>query len=306
MNHSRLMNGVLLRKVKVKKKTNFRYSRIYNISYFDWCDFQDTLDFEHALFRNTAYAGFGYCNFNNFANFHNTLYLGGVSFDSNEFLGKVDFEQSTFDSLAIFEHNTFNKEANFQSCRFTGNSRFYKTSSKVDLNFENSHFFKESEFTYSEFEGQLSFESCRFDSSAGFYQVDFIGIANFNHCKFKDYLRFNSCEFHDYVVFSYTKFPKEINFCHNSIIRNEIDFTQGNFRRLKEKIKIYLTGSDISKIRIDWEHFALGFYDSEDNPENYSVVYTDVIKKLRSIGNNYGADKFQEELNKKLEDDKSK
>jgi hypothetical protein len=144
------------------------------------------------------------------------------------------------------------------------------------------YFVQDGDFTKISFNGVGTLYCSIFDKDAIFYGTSFNGVSDFSGTTFRRDANFTSCTFHGFLfmsgvgtdsvtVFNFynAKLPLLIDFSHNQQMHGTVDFTNANFDSLyahsglyKDKhhyINIY--NSDIPKLKLDYIHFRLCFYD---------------------------------------------
>jgi hypothetical protein len=165
----------------------------------------------------------------------------------------------------------------------------------------NVYFNNYSDFTDCDFKKDGLFCQSTFNSEADFTEVIFEKDANFKNCTFSKNASFRSVEFHPYTRFNFenTILPDSIVFSGISNITNEIDLTVANYRDKShydsatgdyKRHGIYLYKSSIAKLRFDYLHFKLIFFNPMDRKDSVytndekATIYESVLKNFKDHG----------------------
>ena len=248
--------------------------------------FYSNADFRNHKFDSTA-------NFE-YTHFHSTADFGSAEFDST-----ADFVCTQVDSTADFDHALFYSTANFGSAEFYSyanirNAEFHSTADFVralfysTANFLGTKFHSTADFSIVEFDSTCIFFIAQFDSTADFRLSQFLSTADFKHAKFRSFVNFSSSIFYSKTYFDRTILPDSIDFRNVKDIANEIDFTVSVLDSAKKvngkKCRIALYGSDIKKIKINYELFELYFPAPDTSFEKKISVYEKLLQKFKDDG----------------------
>jgi hypothetical protein len=179
------------------------------------------------------------------------------------FNNTVDFNEIVFLQKPIFNFTKFNDRVNFNNTNFTGQIDCYNSEFKNRFSICNTHF-----CAYTDFGRSIFHNSANFSGITVSGYLDF-GNTVFERVCYLDNIHFNNTDTST-LYFENTTFPDTLIFSYNSRIFNEIDFTNANFhddRRVDKNngevlpTYIYLYGTDISKLRLDYIHYKLFFPD---------------------------------------------
>lgn len=204
-----------------------------------------------------------------FIEYHSGGEFGDINFARSVFLssGKcpeaktIDFSNIIFRKHCSFDTTVFKGFANFKATDFKDNTLFINTCFNNPVTFQQSKFHQFTNFTRSEFKANvdMSFMNIKDTATFSFYQ---------------------------------TKLPDLIDFSNNYTIPKKIDLTTSYFdsfelyktQRRWHYINLY--ASDLSKIKIDYEHFRMCFYKSFYWPDADLTVSPDG-RNARISGVNY-------------------
>ncbi len=190
-----------------------------------------------------------------------------VNFSDAKFFSIANFTASELDSMVFFNNATFNKAAIYNFTIFCSAT-----------NFRFSTFHRDAYFFSAMFRSNADFVAAKFDSIAGFTNSIFFTNANFLSARFSGETFFNG------VVL-----PDTLGFRHVVEINKEIDFTNAKLDSVKlakdqnYKCKITLTGSNIEKIKINYELFELWFPTSVTYEQKIST-YEKLLQKFKNDG----------------------
>jgi hypothetical protein len=163
-------------------------------------------------------------------------------------------------------------------------------------------FERELTFNKDTIKNKLDWQNCTFKKYVQFYTCTFSKGLRMDGNKFKSSVDFGSSTLKENLIFTFnslqdssfvdfynTNLPPIIDFSDNANIEHEIDFTLANFDSLNyynEKNRswhyVNVFGSDIPKLKIDYSHFRLCFWN------NSVEIDLDSISNLKTIvGPNY-------------------
>ena len=210
-----------------------------------------SLDFSFYKFEKPFYISKCECvgdSGNPSLNFSRTVFSDSVFVHQCSFLKNDENSLPGLDGV-MFRHTTFN--------------RFFSFKDNVvytNIYFINSNFKDGADFRLCEFKGNIDFRNTKFQRIVSFGESKFYGVNNFLNVTLPDTL----------IVSRITQIEKPI------------DLTVCNFKNGK-KCKIDLLASDISKFRIDFQHFELCFLDSVNDAEK-ERVYTSLLNNFSRDG----------------------
>lgn len=189
-------------------------------------------------------------------------------------LTKQLFLNAFFDTTYL---DNLNSSIKFDSCQFNGKTYF------------NNLYF----------DSLVSFDGVHFNGRVEFSELTLNEGFSFNKAIFKKNLHFHDISFENSQgIFSFnaSKLPDTIFFDWNKRIP-EVDFTEADFSDNKIHY-ISLIRSDISKIKIDYDHFALHFKNcvDKDIPNLEKIpVYEELLKNFKDRGQLHDYQKLDEE-----------
>lgn len=214
-----------------------------------------------------------------------------------DFDSVADFYQAHFHSEAFFINSGFNSDVSFCFTQFHSLAGFYGTHfSKVAFfndakfhsyaHFENAKFLSCATFKNAHFDSTADFNMTFFNSIAIFNGTRFYNSANFSNAIFQSQVDFSNSQFHSTVTFNGTKLPDTIDFRNIKIIEEEIDFTVLAIPEigLNPKYHIALTGTNITKIKINYELFRIYFMAPDTTYEQKISVYEKLLQKFKTDG----------------------
>jgi len=155
-----------------------------------------------------------------------------------------------------------------------------------NVDFSGIHFPVSGNFYCSSFDKDVSFKGAVFESFADYSSTTFKKDADFSSCQFHFFLFMAGIQTDSATVFNFYNaiYPPLIDFSHNPQLSHTIDFTNANFDSLKtghtlwldSRIFINIYNADINKLKLDYGHFRLCFYDSEKE----DPIIDTVLKRL--------------------------
>lgn len=218
-------------------------------SNFNWVYFNSTADFGISRFNSMAL--FWHTHFGSTTDFGVTRFNSITTFDSAHFFSTVSFKYARFNSITDFTHTRFDSIAYFDSAYFN-----------LIANFGAAHF----------------------NSIANFRGACFDSTANFRGAYFKSAVNFQNASLNGECDFNLATLPDTLDFRNITKIKIEIDFTTARLDSTKKKrCIILLTGTDISKVKINMQLFEIGFTDDESYEQRTSV-YEKLLAKFKQEG----------------------
>jgi hypothetical protein len=215
-----------------------------------------------------------------------------------------DFETSDdhFSDTFFVSNSSFLIDANIRQSVFAKTVAFYQTTfgSEVSFHrtsvFQNVYFGSEVSFRFSYFESGVSFNNCFF-----------MGDADFNYTTFQHFVNFSNIHLgpNTHLNFQFSYLPDTIDLSSIRDLQQDINLTDANlsFRDMKihgakimKPILICLYNTDISKIRIDYNHFKLWLPDTVIDPsgprgapsiksvDDKEAVYESLLNNFKSRG----------------------
>jgi len=191
--------------------------------------------------------------------FSRATVFGILDFSQKHFKQKVEFRKCTFEDQINADISIFDDQVVFDSCRLT-NVRI----------------------TFSGFNQNVEFANCRFKQ--------FLYLMNL-HFKNKGSFDFTGSILPDTIYFGYnSNLLQTVNFASTNFIdSSRFDYENGK----PKKILIFLTGTDISKLRLDYIHFKLFFQDSpiltvktQQDYDEEEGVYEALLANFKANGQN--------------------
>lgn len=283
---------VILQQINVKRWIHFEactFWRALNWSYSIFSDsatlrlgdnvFCDSVDLSYMDMRNHTYMLA--CKFMKPANFSATKFKV-TDFYYSSFYDKADFSFSENSGVAAYQNATFNNIADFNNAKFHDDANFDTCAFKGALNASSAHFFKEALFKRVNFLGPVNFNNAIFDSSLTFSGSRFSKKVSFYSTMIKD------------CFFRNTYMPDTIDFSQIRRIGQVIDFSFVKTDTLKDgECVIFLEGTDISKIKLNYLQFRLAF--KTNDPAVRKGLYEQLINVQKQYGFNDGLEKLDKE-----------
>lgn len=220
--------------------------------------------FSNATFDSLA--DFKLIKFKNNVQFYNSLFLGRSSFAYDVFDGKTSFNGCIFNDPNIdYSSKTFDLDIN-------GGTSFLETQFKKYTDFDGVYFKNEAFFVKTIFFDVVSFD-----------QTDFRKVVHFNDVAFSNVAYFNMVNFTEGVDFGGAVLPDTLYFRYVSEIGKEMDLTSCVLNPEKKVCYLNLVGSNIDKIRINYDQFKLYFL-QRDTENEITYVYQKLLKKFQDDG----------------------
>lgn len=228
-----------------------------------------------SSFRNLSFEG---VTFDSLADFKMVKFKHNVQFYNSVFSGKSTFAYSVFEGSTSFWGSIFNDP----------NIDFSSTTYDLDIgggsSFLESHFKKAVDFNGVYFKNEAFFVLTKFDDTVSFWQTDFRKVAHFNSAIFSNIAFFSMVKFEDGADFGGAILPDTLYFYDVTEIGKEIDLTSGILPPKNKVCYINLTGSNIEKIRINYDQFKLFFLPSKTTNNEITAVYEKLLKKFHDDG----------------------
>jgi uncharacterized protein YjbI with pentapeptide repeats len=228
-----------------------------------------------GTFDTSAY--FTEKEFHSTANFKFSVFLSGAYFSAVEFHSTTDFSAAKFNSTTTFLNAEFDSTAVFGSAEFDSTADFYRAKVHSTAYFHQAKFNSKADFYHAEFHSTADFSEAKFNSTADFTGTQFRSTAHFGGAEFKSGAVFKNTHLPDTLDFSKVKF------------KDEIDFTYAILDSVKKsknkeyKCQINLLGSDLSKIKINYELFHLYFPKGTRN-EDIISTYEKLRQRFKDLG----------------------
>lgn len=247
------------------------------------------------------------------ADFENIIFIGGVDFDGSTFLADftsytnkfnegIQFDNATFSSVTSFHTNKFKKTSSFRSAIFKNDVEFFENFFIDEAGFSGASFSKGADFQRNNFSGAVDFSDAKFNGDFDFTNVTFSSYANFSGATINGRINFNETEFtgplilkniitSDATVFNFNSavLPQIIDLSNNLTLKTTIDLTghlvtgvsQKSYMSSPNYSYLNLYNTNVSKVKIDYQHFRLCFYGSSEKPFTVEtrVAYFDEGKK---------------------------
>jgi uncharacterized protein YjbI with pentapeptide repeats len=226
-------------------------------------------------FDSSAY--FTEKEFHSTANFKFSVFLSGAYFGAAEFHSTTDFRLVRFHSTTTFLNAEFDSTAVFGSAEFDSTADFYRAKVHSTADFHQAKFNSTADFYQAEFHSTADFSEAKFNSTADFTDAQFRSKADFGRAEFKSGAVFKNTHLPDTLDFSRVK------------IKDEIDFTYAildpdkKSKNKEYKCQINLLGSDLSKIKINYELFHLYFPKGTRNEDKIST-YEKLRQRFKDLG----------------------
>jgi hypothetical protein len=186
-----------------------------------------------------------------------------------------------FKDTVRFESDTFRQRSDFRSSQFDNCTGFTNDSICHPI-----------DFTYSRFCDSVRFVNTRFCDTAYFNLVHFGKLANFSHCIFSHIAFFSNLDLSDSTIisFDYATLPDTLDFSSISYIENPIDLEAAAETVPGHPHYIYLCGTDISKLKLNYSDFRLLFKDPKDpkhpdlSPQKKQRIYEELLENFKRTG----------------------
>jgi hypothetical protein len=213
-----------------------------------------------------------------------------AEFSRNEIYQPTNFNSAQFYSPAYFDSGQFHVPANFKSTYFYFLTKFDATHFYSTADFSNDKFNSKATFRGAQFDSNAEFLNAQFNSAADFKDVKFTLKALFTKVQFTNFISFYNCSFGSEVIFRMTILPDSMDFRY---VKTEdktgvIDFTSARLDSLKQpkakKSRIALVGTDINKIKINYELFELYFPSPDTLDEQKIAVYEKLLQNFKTDG----------------------
>lgn len=202
--------------------------------------------------------------------------ISNFAFSNNKLYGKGYFINLNLES-SLFDSTYFNKAVFFSKCTFAN-------SNLTSIFFVDNCIFNDCEF------GNVSFAHSTFNKTFDLSNISLKGILNLDSVCFKKNLILSSLitTSQTNITFFNTVFSDTLDLSYNPSLTNIIDLTKANFSN--HKCALILNGTDISKIRLDYQYFKLAFKSRNDQNEisknDKEILFEALLKNFREHGQN--------------------
>jgi hypothetical protein len=207
----------------------------------------------------------------------NIRHLSALNYGGKHFFDTANFNNYKFHSSAVFNSAQFHSYADFRRAQFDPFADFFR-----------AQFHSTTDFWRSQFHSDAYFRRAQFHSIANFRRAQFHSSADFSDSQFKYFADFRYSHFSSTTDFSYSVLPDSLDFRNVKDIAEEIDFSVSKLDSTKKangkKCRIALVGSDIKKIKINYELFELYFPAPDTTYEKKISVYEKLLQKFKDDG----------------------
>ncbi len=225
---------VVLRDIRVLKKTSFSHAFFNSKVDFSRINFNDDADFGGASFNddtdfsNSSFnddADFSHASFKDGVDFFNTSYNGEALFCNTSFNGEAFFRNTSFNEKACFGKSIFNGKAVFGEICFKMKADFSFANLNGSTNFKFAHFNGEANFRNASFKEKVCFSEASFNETVYFCDACFNGTACFMKTIFNGNVYFWDTIFNDEAVFNQARFDDKEDFG-GAIFNGGADFSK--------------------------------------------------------------------------------
>lgn len=182
-----------------------------------------------------------------------SVYNKYQSFDGYQFLKSANFNNTRFNQAASIASSNFGGNVSFGNVFFNEASQIVSNSFKSRCDFRKATFNSTVNILRNKFLQDVVFSEASFSGNADFSETSFSGTIDFSDVTIKDGAR---------LIFSGTHFSDQIDFSNILSIPREIDLTQADLDNEVQRHYISLYDTDVSKIKLDYKHYRLSFYNS--------------------------------------------
>lgn len=252
----------------------------------------------YASFKTTKFVTDARFNDGVFAensDFSGGQFLQETDFSNSAFQGECDFK-SEYMPRVDPAYTPYLIQSKFLPAVFHGDAKFQQATFENKLSFIDALFKNKVDFSLSIFNDETYFEYVGFQENADFRAIQCNKMLNFTSCKFDNGLdlsvghfkygiNFLGSSFHGMVklralytadtaiiVFYEVKLPDLVDFSGNLNLKNQIDFSVADFDSsalYKPDVRrwhyINIAESNISKIKMDYQHFRLCFFSPSES-----------------------------------------
>ncbi|MDX2214071.1 MAG: helix-hairpin-helix domain-containing protein [Oculatellaceae cyanobacterium bins.114] len=168
--------------------------------------------------------------FDGFANFANTFFLGRVEAQGADFLQPADWSETRFSRLANFAGSRFRQDLRVRSAIFFDRVRFNQGQFLGSTSFQGSEFQTTANFSQAVFQQTANFIRTQWRGNADFAQTRWQGQALFKRAKFAQSCFLTEAVFEKLVSFREAQFNQPINLRGASIM-TQADWGDAGFAR---------------------------------------------------------------------------
>ena len=171
-------------------------------------------EFELAVFTDLILRGTTFLDsvsltasrINRTCHFNSTQFMGQANFDQAEFHGHAQFENLEFHGPTSFDRAGFLSRCDFYASNFFMHVFFSPVSFNSEVNFHDCHFHQSCDFKPDWVGDEII--PTQFLQSSTFYNCEFLGVADFRHVAFHQYVSFTRTKFKGFAYFSKSPFEK--------------------------------------------------------------------------------------------------
>jgi len=221
--------------------------------------------------------------------FEETSFDSLADFKLIHFMRSAIFENVSFFGKSSFAYDIFEQPVSFSGCVFSDhiskefNDMGYDLDVRGGTSFLKTHFKAPVDFEMIFFKNVLYFKQAKFDSAVSFVCSIFLKNVYFSDAVFSKRLEFTYAKFIDGADFSGMVLPDTLDFDVVTEITKELDLTSTRLSFNNKVCYINLSGSDIDKIRINYNQFKL-FFKKIDTDNDITSVYQKLLNKFKSDG----------------------
>ena len=210
-----------------------------------------------------------------------------VNFSSQNYITPMYYNFFVFDSLAAISVSHFKSRVDFFNADFNLGADFLQSTFDSAVSFSNVHFKGLTNFSDVTFRGNATFLCSHFHGKVLFISSKFYSYVNFESTHFKYKVDFSGSYFGVKPSFENIILPDTMVF-QNVKSEDVIDLTSGKLDSARSKdsnikCKILLEGTDIGKIKINYDLFNLYFTNGASFEQKLSV-YEKLLKKFKDEG----------------------
>lgn len=206
----------------------------------------------------------------------------------------ISLDLNTFSKTFFAQNINVNNDLNLRQSLFYGKTTWMNINCKQQCDFTLNKFLKAFRLSHSVFTNDVTFSGTVYYNNAIIEKNRFNGQVDLSESIFNQGVNFSKVSINDGIDLSNTIAKSDINF-NNTMIRNFIDISNVsldgatiNLQNItplnkKNRIKIYLTNTDLEKINIDYTNFDIAFEDSA----TYSTkiwTYNKLLEKIKNMG----------------------
>ena len=256
--------------------------------------FLSSANFDYTLFLHKA--TFSKVKFATFSNFEGCEFFAKGSFDHLNLCDQSNWSRAIFRDTVDFGRSIFSEKVDFDQIEFHNDAYFNNVQFKNKANFYQSQFFKDVDFDSGQYYGLVDLSQAKFTNNVNFFSARFKAGSVLNLSSIVTAEKTN-------FIFLQAVLPDTLLFANNFHLESDIFFNNADFTdttrfnietKSNKPVLIYLLGSNLTRLHLDYLHFKLYLPDSTSyltegviryiSADEKSTVYESLLNNFKANG----------------------